>query len=1207
MLLSFLVMTHTHRLLNLSRSVMRDQARKFEFGSKVTVALRGGPTEFSFLLQQLAQMMTSDFSEKLRVLVAEYDRITAENRDILKLLHSETNKFSGFVPAEHCPSDTPFEESEICCGNSMRCQAPFDQRESAKLVQQPEVLTMSSPATDQGDEPGGNMRMSSVHDPAQAARLSFCDDYCVEEEMHEEFSDDGVTLHHARNSVARRRQLNTLLLLEVIPAVVIVLSAASMATSNDVEPQSQLWDILEVAFAVFFLGELMIKIWLLGFKEFFWGKAWMWGCYDAFCVCLSMWEMTMLVLGTRENGQDATSLLKILKLARLSRIVRLLRFKVFIELRHILQALYSGLRVLFWALICLFLIAFVVGLICRVLPLISDEPEFSSFPSALLTSYRIIMTGAWVAHDGAPLQERIRRSIRQADNSSPTAKFKDFCWIVSYIVFTCITQIGLQNLILSVFIDTVHERSTQRHQQELGMTKNKVEYAIGSRLQELCDRSTQRQLTDDELGAGETSKQLSQPSALLFVDDASSLTGTSRMKAANSRRTISQECFNYWLANDTSLNGVLDDADIDLSMKYTLFEVLDSDASGALSYKELLEGLMKCRGPVSKAEIVAIRLKVKFITQYLEKLLHKSKDQHSGSKPSSFHAQIKGLAAEYDRVHAENQDLRAKLLSKQQMPKEVSPHLPAKPNDELFAPPAEAVGDGARQEATLEDQMPTTVFQDAYKPFDFTARFVEMDARSTNGQLSQTQEGLDRCQVPDIDPQARHSSANDQESSIQSLLFLEVLPALVIIMSAVVMAISSDITEPSLMWELLEIVFAVFFFLELVIKVYLFGWREFFCGKSWFWGCYDAFCVGLSIIEVITFYASDRTGTGSAASQFLKVLKLARLSRIIRVLRFKIFHELKLMFQGLFAGLRVLIWAVGLLFVVTFTTSLIFLIFPYSGFPEFSNFADSFVTLFRAITEGQFVSYTGSPMEVLMRRSMQAWFPVVGDLTYIFQEFLLTCFIQIGLTNLIMAVFIDTVNDRSQKKNQFELGLSAERTEYELAAKLQELATGEAIEGRRPVSAISRRVSELNARAEGNWCASTGFASHTEAIKKKMASTTCNISRKRFNRWLAEDKSLTETLEEANVDLSMKYDLFDVLDADSSGELSYTELLEGLMRCRGPVSKADIVAIRLQVQHIARLVDLIDQTKHYSDCFHHGDQDSPLDEEPDDPLINEIW
>lgn len=51
------------------------------------------------------------------------------------------------------------------------------------------------------------------------------------------------------------------------------------------------------------------------------------------------------------------------------------------------------------------------------------------------------------------------------------------------------------------------------------------------------------------------------------------------------------------------------------------------------------------------------------------------------------------------------------------------------------------------------------------------------------------------------------------------------------------------------------------------------------------------------------------------------------------------------------------------------------------------------------------------------------------------------------------------------------------------------------------------------------------------------------VTRDEFNHWLASHDGLLDTLEDAEIDLSCKSDLFDVLDADMSGELEFEERL----------------------------------------------------------------
>lgn len=56
---------------------------------------------------------------------------------------------------------------------------------------------------------------------------------------------------------------------------------------------------------------------------------------------------------------------------------------------------------------------------------------------------------------------------------------------------------------------------------------------------------------------------------------------------------------------------------------YELFDVLDADLSGVLNLQELVEGLMRLRGPVSKNDMVAVRLKVEYLTHVIVDMSHK--------------------------------------------------------------------------------------------------------------------------------------------------------------------------------------------------------------------------------------------------------------------------------------------------------------------------------------------------------------------------------------------------------------------------------------------------------------------------------------------------------------------------------------------------------------------------------------------------------
>merc|ERR1712190_107231 len=80
------------------------------------------------------------------------------------------------------------------------------------------------------------------------------------------------------------------------------------------------------------------------------------------------------------------------------------------------------------------------------------------------------------------------------------------------------------------------------------------------------------------------------------------------------------------------------------------------------------------------------------------------------------------------------------------------------------------------------------------------------------------------------------------------------------------------------------------------------------------------------------------------------------------------------------------------------------------------------------------------------------------------------------------------------------------------------------------------------------------------------------VTRDVFSEWLREPEILG-LLEEVEVETSTKWELFDALDVDGGGELTVDELVSGLMRLRGPVSKNDIVATRLKLTYVTELVE----------------------------------
>jgi len=427
---------------------------------------------------------------------------------------------------------------------------------------------------------------------------------------------------------------------------------------------------------------------------------------------------------------------------------------------------------------------------------------------------------------------------------------------------------------------------------------------------------------------------------------------------------------------------------------------------------------------------------------------------------------------------------------------------------------------------------------------------------------------------------ARGEEDEDTEENATFLLLLDVIPAFVIFVSAIVAGLSADIEPDAEVWRIFEITFTIFFIGEIFVKVRVFGFRQFLFGPDWYWSWFDIVCILVAIFDLsltyISFALNINLDAGPVSS--LKSLKLARLGRIIRLLKFKIFQELKLMIQGVFTGLRVLFWAVVLLFLCMYLLGIVTTTL-FKEFAEFSSVPAAMFTWFRCFTDGC-AAYDGTPLQEKLRHEFGGVFMVVYILLFLF--------VTIGIFNLIMAVFIDNVADGSTKKRQRQLGQNAAKTEWMIASVLRRIILTKILrkdleeqmaegppghsEGRRVSKLLDQQILQLQEMYGFKPHSSQEYEQLTDEIREQMAERSVVVTRDEFNQWLSTDKELIARLDESEIDLSCKSDLFDVLDADLSGELEFEEMVDGLLKCRGPASKTDIIAVRLKTAFLVRLV-----------------------------------
>eukprot|EP00439_Symbiodinium_sp_Y106_P063764 s2236_g9.t3 len=387
-------------------------------------------------------------------------------------------------------------------------------------------------------------------------------------------------------------------------------------------------------------------------------------------------------------------------------------------------------------------------------------------------------------------------------------------------------------------------------------------------------------------------------------------------------------------------------------------------------------------------------------------------------------------------------------------------------------------------------------------------------------------------------------------------LFLSIVPSLTIVVNAIVIGLQSDIQPDFVVWDILELCFCAIYTTEFVLKLCLLGFGVYFCGQDYKWNWFDSFCLLISYVDLSIYYTIRMTQSSESQSNLnslmlIKMFRLGRLVRLIRLVRHRMFYELKVMIFGLWAGIRVLGWAITVLFVLVYTFGVVLRNIMGDSFPELETVPAAMFTLFRCFTE-DCAAYDGTPLPERVRMS-----PVYGGGAFLISYILMIMIVSVGVFNLIMAIFIDNVTGSQQARRNRELAETADRVRVTIKEHVARFL------GKDMQKRMTFIHGDLNIRRD--------------ILDEQLNQQEVVIRRESFQRWL-QDPEFTEALEEAYIDVSNKGHLFDIMDADMGGNLSLDELVDGLMALRGTVNKGDIInmslKIRLLTRHVERLLTI---------------------------------
>mmetsp|Transcript_12851 Transcript_12851/g.40356 ORF Transcript_12851/g.40356 Transcript_12851/m.40356 type:complete len:817 (-) Transcript_12851:81-2531(-) len=385
--------------------------------------------------------------------------------------------------------------------------------------------------------------------------------------------------------------------------------------------------------------------------------------------------------------------------------------------------------------------------------------------------------------------------------------------------------------------------------------------------------------------------------------------------------------------------------------------------------------------------------------------------------------------------------------------------------------------------------------------------------------------------------------------------YIEPVVGIAILLNGLLVGLQTDVsTENWPGWFWLNLAFAIFFTVEIALRAGVAGCNRFLTGSERVWNVFDTGLIIVGVIDVMFEAVSSDIETGSLT--VMRILRLTRLTRLLRIFRLRYMKELSLMVKGLLAGLRTLLWAVVLLFITLYVLA-IFTTMTLSkseapGILEdglFTSVGNSVLTAFRCFV-GDCNTSKGRPITKLLADAY-GWYFVVP-------YFASMVFVTFGLFNLIVAIYIESTMN---------------------AAKMTEE------KGKMQRKRESIRIAHLTRQLLKKFCAAQSLFldkltldSTTREVRKMLRCSMFDdvddiaipVSKEMF-LLVIQDSGVQKLMDDLDIPPD-RASLFDILDADGSGGLEVTELIQGLLRVRGEAKKSDVIGSLLAVRAVQNML-----------------------------------
>lgn len=399
--------------------------------------------------------------------------------------------------------------------------------------------------------------------------------------------------------------------------------------------------------------------------------------------------------------------------------------------------------------------------------------------------------------------------------------------------------------------------------------------------------------------------------------------------------------------------------------------------------------------------------------------------------------------------------------------------------------------------------------------------------------------------------QSEKRRRNRRFSKDASEVLFDNVMGLITITNILTIGISADFGRGSFKWLIVDIAYAGFFFVEIVVKCLLHGFSAYFRGPRRFWHSLDVIMLFMSCAEVALSLIGSAESSKNQLSLF-RILRLLRIARLVRIYRMAIFKDLMMMINGMIGGMRTLFCSILLICLPLYAIALVMResIGEANGSQRetFRSVKNSIFTVFRCLVSGDCTDKGGRPLFILVTEEYGWLYGVIYCLTVLLMTF--------GLFNVIIALYVEQTVAAAKHNDILQRRLRLQ-DQQRLAIKTTEL-----------IQALWKESRYLGASGELD-----GFEDGTRTVSSWRESFSLEeangieITFDMFEQMITKPQ-IQEILGDLDVPEEDRVDLFDILDADCSGSLQLEELVSGITRLRGDSRRSDIISVALQVREV---------------------------------------